>query len=90
MNASDQNNISDNRTHRRMRTLKAGRAIFNGGYASFECSIKDLSTGGARLQFGDATGIPQNFELLILTDGVRKPCTVRWRRGNQIGVSFDT
>jgi hypothetical protein len=89
MNALEDKATDEHRRERRMRTLKRGRIVFNGGFASFECTVKDLSAGGARLQFGDALGVPQHFDLLIESDHMRKPCTVRWRRDNLLGVSFD-
>lgn len=80
---------SDRRGGRRMRTLKGGRAIFNGGYSSFECTVRNLSDGGAVLVFGDILGIPNHFELEIGPGQPRRSCTVRWREGTAMGVSFD-
>lgn len=89
MSALEDKTTDELRRERRMRTLKRGRIVFNGGFASFECTVKDLSSSGARLQFGDALGVPLHFELLIESDHMRKPCTVRWRHNNLLGVSFD-
>jgi hypothetical protein len=79
---------SDRRGGRRARTLKGGRIVFNGGYSSFECTIRNLSDSGALLKFGDVLGIPNHFELETETGRPRRKCTVRWRSGTLIGVSF--
>ncbi len=91
MNALDGNNDDpeNRRSERRARTLKRGRVVFNAGYGTFECVVKDMSSSGARLQFGDALGVPQHFELIIDSDKIRKACTVRWRHNGMVGVSFD-
>lgn len=87
MTTSDEQN---RRTTHRMRTLKGAEIVFNGGFSAFECVVKDLSDVGARIMMGDATGVPDHFELVIPHDKLRRKCTVRWRRYNTLGVSFDT
>lgn len=85
MNPEDES--SDRRGGRRRRTLKGARIIFNGGYSSFSCTVRNFSESGALLNFGDTLGIPAHFELDL--EGTRRPCTVRWRDGGLLGVSFD-
>jgi hypothetical protein len=80
---------TDRRTIRRMRTLKGGRIVFNGGYSDFECTVRDLSPVGAKLRLGEATGVPNHFELELEHGQPRRKCTVRWRSGSTLGVSFD-
>jgi hypothetical protein len=80
---------SDRRGGRRARTLKGGRIVFNGGYSSFECTVRNLSDGGALLKFGDVLGIPNHFELETEMGKPRRKCTVRWRSGTLMGISFD-
>ncbi len=90
MTGPDESLPTDNRrTQRRMRTLKGAEIVFNAGYSAFECVVKDISDTGARIQMGDATGVPEHFELVIPHDNFRRKCTVRWRRYNMVGVSFD-
>jgi hypothetical protein len=80
---------SERRGGRRMRTLKGARIVFNGGFSSFECTVRNMSEGGAMLQFGDVLGIPNHFELEMEPGRPRKNCTVHWRNGRTMGVSFD-
>ena len=86
MNPEDQG--SERRDGRRRRMFKGARVVFNGGYSSFSCTIRNLTESGALLNFGDTLGIPSHFDL-ELEGGRRRPCTVRWRDGGLMGVSFD-
>jgi hypothetical protein len=78
----------ENRRERRMRVLKMGRIVFNGGYTVFDCRVKNISQGGALLEMASMVGIPKKFDLS--TDGgPRRPCTVMWRTDKLMGVAFD-
>ena len=79
----------DRRDGRRSRTFKGCRIVFNGGYSTFECTIKNISPSGALLRFGDVVGVPNRFELELEAGRPRKKCVVRWRSGSLMGVSFD-
>jgi hypothetical protein len=79
----------DRRSARRNRTLKGARIVFNAGFSAFECTVRDLTPDGAKLQLGEATGVPNHFELELEHGQPRRKCTVRWRAGLTIGVSFD-
>jgi hypothetical protein len=81
---------ANQRSEPRARTLKGGRVVFNGGYSSYDCTIRNLSAGGAMLQFASTLGIPNNFDLFINNSGGEKHvCTVRWRTNVALGVAFD-
>jgi hypothetical protein len=80
---------TERRRVRRSRTLKGGRIVFNAGYSDFECTIRDLTPIGAKLQLGESIGVPNHFELEVERGQPRRKCTVRWRAGSTLGVSFD-
>ncbi len=81
---------ANQRSEPRPRTLKGGRIVFNGGYSSYDCTIRNLSAGGAMLEFASTVGIPNVFDLFISNSGgVRHSCTVRWRTNVALGVAFD-
>ncbi len=80
---------ANQRSEPRARTLKGGRVVFNGGYSSYDCMIRNLSAGGAMLQFASTLGIPNSFDLFINNSGSEKhECTVRWRTNVALGVAF--
>jgi hypothetical protein len=70
-----------------MRVLKSARIVFNGGYASADCRVKNLSLSGALLEMPSTVGIPTQFELHL--DGSMRSCTVTWRSDRFIGVAFN-
>jgi hypothetical protein len=83
------NSNANQRAEPRARTLKGGRVVFNGGYSSYDCTIRNLSSGGAMLQFASTLGIPNAFDLFINNaHGEKYECTVRWRTNVALGVEF--
>lgn len=76
------------RSHPRRRTFKAGSIAIVDGSAKLECSVRDISEGGARLLLSASTDAPDTFELSIASDGLEADCNVRWRRGREIGVQY--
>ena len=53
------------------------------------CAVVDVSQTGARLAVEEAETLPQEFALLLSSDGgTRRWCYVVWRSDLQIGVEF--
>lgn len=75
------------RNLRRQRVLKGGRIVFNGGYSTIDCTIRDLTAKGARLRVDSIVGVPEEFELEA-SDGRSWRCRVRWRSASECGVEF--
>ncbi len=62
-------------------------AIFDNGGTRLDCVIRNLSDGGAKLEFATVRGIPQTFDLLV--PGHRpQQCQVAWRALKEMGVQF--
>jgi hypothetical protein len=79
--------MEENRRAVRRRTLKEGKVILS-EWTVLNCRIRDLSEGGARLEFGALTELPAEFRLLIVSENVLIPATVAWQRGQVVGVRF--
>jgi hypothetical protein len=77
----------ERRGARRHRVLKGGVLTF-GGIGAFEAIVRNLSDKGAMLSFGDATGVPKNFDLAISGEGAKRQAQLRWRLINLIGIEF--
>jgi PilZ domain len=73
----------------RQRVLKGGKIVFAGGSFSVDCTIRNLSATGARLQVPTTVAIPDKFVLLDAHAGTRREATVVWRKADQIGVRFE-
>ena len=80
---------TENRNTPRRTTLKGGRIVFNAGRSTINCTVRNLSPKGAKLQVSSVVGIPETFDLLL--DGhARQPCRVAWRTLKELGVEFGT
>jgi two-component system response regulator len=72
----------------RNRMLKGAVIAFSARHATMPCVVRDMSQGGARLQVGQGSAIPDTFELIIELDGLEVHCQVAWRKAREVGVSF--
>ena len=84
---ADLDQSTEKRRAVRQRTLLSAKAVFNGSSSTLNCTVRNLTDLGCRLDFPDAAGIPETFRLQIMS----KPpvdCTVIWKSGSQRGVAF--
>ena len=79
---------SNRRADPRLRTFKGAYVVFNGGFSAMECTVRNLSEGGAMLEFSGVIALPNEFTLFMKQDGQGRPCKVAWRSGSRIGVAF--
>ena len=78
---------TEHRATQRRPTLKGGRIVFNAGRSTIDCTVRNLSATGAKLQVSSVVGIPDTFDLML--DGhTKQPCRIKWRRLKEIGVGF--
>ena len=61
--------------------------VFGGGRTKLDCIIRDLSTGGAKLEVASVKSIPQSFDLIVPRHRPHH-CQVRWRALKELGVQF--
>jgi hypothetical protein len=80
--------MDDRRIANRSRTFWKGTILFPDGLRSVECTVRNFSATGARLDCGAVIDIPDHFELKIPQKGETFPCLVAWRRSPEIGVEF--
>lgn len=80
---------TERRAAQRHRVLKGATLSFNKGYSAFECVVRNLSDGGARLSLAETFGLPARFRLAIVGDEGGRMAHVVWRRSGEIGVSFE-
>jgi hypothetical protein len=81
--------MSEHRKETRQRVFLKGRIVFNNGSSSFDCLVRDMSSSGARLVMSDATTLPDAFDLYIPQKDRTYRATLRWRREDGIGVTFE-
>ena len=79
--------ITEKRLFRRQRTLKGGRIVFNRSMSTVNCTMRNHSDGGARLDVASVLGIPDSFDLKL--DGhPSRSVMVVWRKPEAVGVQF--
>lgn len=74
------------RQHRR-RTLKQAKVILS-DWSSMDCTIRDVSDSGARIEFEGAVSLPAEFRVLFVTEQEIVPAERLWQRGLSAGVAF--
>jgi hypothetical protein len=79
--------MDDRRNIKRQRVLKAG-SIQVGGGGAIDCTVRNLSQLGAALDVQSPVGIPDEFVLIIPSDGQHLPARVAWRKAGRIGIRF--
>jgi PilZ domain-containing protein len=78
--------VAETRTKRRDRVNEAGLIRF--GDLSVCCAIRNISETGAALDIGFQNRVPDSFTLIIARKKKIYSCTVVWRKGVRVGVSF--
>ncbi|MGG7517803.1 PilZ domain-containing protein [Allorhizobium undicola] len=79
--------MDEKRIAPRIRALKAGRIVYNNGFSTLDCMVRNISETGAKLAADNLGLVPDAFDLQI--DGQqRRHCEVRWRKLKEIGVHF--
>jgi hypothetical protein len=74
------------RQHRR-RTLKQAQVVLS-DWSTINCTIRDVSETGARLEFSGAVSLPDEFRVLFMTEKEIVPAERLWQRGLSAGVAF--
>lgn len=80
--------MEERRKKRRARALKAGKIVFNRRLSVIDCTVRNLTNDGACLVVSSPIGVPDNFDLLIPIDNLKRSCRVIWKSADKIGVMF--
>jgi hypothetical protein len=62
-------------------------AVIAFGRTQMACIIRNVSDGGAKLEFASVRGVPDAFELHVPNHRPQR-CRVAWRSLKEIGVAF--
>ncbi len=66
---------TEKRAEVRKKSLLAGKLVFNHGWGALDCTVRDISEGGAKVQLGGWPNLPKEVEL-YLERGQRFRCEV--------------
>jgi hypothetical protein len=78
----------NHRSNPRTRTFLKGQAIFNNRNSTLDCVVRNVSSTGAKLQLTETVTLPDVFDLSIPQKGETVRVRLRWRHGEEVGVSF--
>ena len=78
----------EKRAAARHRVLKHGMLAFGGG-GGVDCTVRNISESGARVDIASPIGVPQEFTLVIETDQFMRRCHTVWSSEQRIGVAFE-
>jgi diguanylate cyclase (GGDEF)-like protein/PAS domain S-box-containing protein len=82
------NSENNQRRHARQRVLKDGKIISDNMSCVIDVKIRDLSASGALIRMPTNANLPSSFSLLIVSERKLYPASVRWRKGETIGIEF--
>ena len=63
--------------------------VIRRGATTMQCTLSDLTSTGACLTFAGTCEVPDTFELTFDRGRSSRPCRVKWRDGNKLGISFE-
>jgi hypothetical protein len=76
------------RRHSRSPVQQPATIIVASNLPPIVCTVIDISEAGAGLWVGSTFGIPDNFDLLIEGDSMKRACKVIWKETHKFGVQF--
>jgi PilZ domain len=79
---------TDKRVFPRVRSFLRGEIVYSNGAQKADCTIRDISDNGARLQCSSAVAVPEFFVLTIPQRGSSERAQIVWRHGIEVGVIF--
>jgi hypothetical protein len=82
--------ISSNKQRRRRgsRLLLQGKIVSHDGTTVIDVRIRDMSASGAILRIPPDVDLPENFSLLVVSDGKHYLAEKHWRKGERLVVQF--
>ncbi len=86
--SSPYSRVADLRGERRQRVLKRGQIVLPERRAVIDCTIRDVSSKGARLSVEHYFAPLDEFDLRFLATGTNRPAKTRWQIGGNVGVEF--
>lgn len=81
--------FNERRRAERERSATNALARLDSGGETTQCVARNMPARGAPLILSGTANVPQTFQLKLDTEREWRSVTVRWRRGEEVGVSFD-
>lgn len=78
----------DRRQDLRQRVFKGAVVLLSDGQVAFDCTIRNLSDHGAKIEVEQPADIPDEFDLALPSMHRIAPAKAAWRKGREIGVEL--
>ena len=78
----------ERRNSSRMKLSLRGKIAYNKGSNPFDCTIRDISETGARVQVPAGQIMPTKVVLIDTKSGDAYEGEVKWRAASHLGISF--
>jgi hypothetical protein len=72
----------------RARVIYGGVIAYNGRQSTVDCTIRNFSEDGAKVEFDNSAMLPDVIDLVIAKKNRALPAKIAWRQANQAGLSF--
>jgi hypothetical protein len=79
---------SEKRDTRRRRVMSFGLVVPDENHPGLDCTIRDVSDGGARIGFARSVPLPTHFWLIEVRARIVYDVEVAWRNDLEAGLSF--
>ena len=79
---------SNERSQPRHKVSKDAAVIYPDEREPVDVIIHDICVGGARIQLKSSTDLSGKFNLFIPPENMHYTASVRWMKGNQVGLQF--
>jgi hypothetical protein len=80
--------MAEVRRDERVRALLRARILFNNKSSSIDCTVRNISAGGAKLEVSSVLTVPNEFDLEVPQKGRTYRARLMWRDATHIGVQF--
>ncbi|MCA0399724.1 MAG: PilZ domain-containing protein [Proteobacteria bacterium] len=78
----------EQRQSNRTRSFLRGEIVHSNGASRTDCTVRDISDTGARLEIPVSVTLPEFFEILVPLKSITRRARIIWRHNNEIGISF--
>ena len=79
---------ADRRHQRRQRVLKGALVVLGDHLRAFDCTIRNLTEVGAKIDIETTLGIPDEFEIFVQSTNRIAPARTIWRNDHEIGIEL--
>jgi hypothetical protein len=80
--------MTEKRAAPRYKVFKRGALAFGGG-GGIDCTVRNLSANGARVDIAGPLSLPSSLTLVIEADQFMRRCHLVWTNDKQFGLAFD-